>query len=92
MYKNKKLFALIPARGGSKGLPNKNLKEIGGRSLVEWALFTAKQCDFIDHIIVSFSRIISGESKSPSALPCPKLPLSPYPHAKTLDLVETHIV
>ena len=53
MYKNKNFFALIPARGGSKGLPNKNLKKIGGRSLVEWALFTAKQCDFIDHIIVS---------------------------------------
>ena len=53
MYKNKKILALIPARGGSKGLPNKNLKKIGGRSLVEWALCTAKQCDFIDHVIVS---------------------------------------
>lgn len=45
--------ALIPARGGSRGLPWKNLAEVGGRSLVERAIETAKEVPAIDRIVVS---------------------------------------
>ena len=53
MFKTYMILAIIPARGGSKGIPHKNLQKIGGRSLVEWALYTAKECSIIDRIIVS---------------------------------------
>ena len=53
MFKRKKILCIIPARGGSKGIPNKNLQNIAGRSLVGWALNTAQQCSFLDRIIVS---------------------------------------
>ena len=34
MYKNKKIVAVIPARGGSKGIPSKNMRMCGGLTLV----------------------------------------------------------
>jgi CMP-N-acetylneuraminic acid synthetase len=45
--------AFIPARGGSKGLPGKNLELISGRSLLDRAIDVAKQVEAIDEIVVS---------------------------------------
>jgi CMP-N-acetylneuraminic acid synthetase len=53
MFNKHKILAVIPARGGSKGIPNKNIQKIAGRSLVEWALFTAMASPIIDRIVVS---------------------------------------
>ncbi len=53
MFRGHRMLAIIPARGGSKSIPQKNLQEIGGRSLVEWALNTGRACSFVDRIIVS---------------------------------------
>ena len=53
MINNYNVLALIPARGGSKGVKNKNLIKIGGYSLVERALFTAMGVNSIDRIIVT---------------------------------------
>lgn len=47
------VLALIPARGGSKGIPGKNLKRICGRSLVEWSIFHAQQSSLVDRVMVS---------------------------------------
>jgi len=47
------VLALIPARGGSKGIPGKNLKKICGKSLVEWSIYHAQQSSLVDRIIVS---------------------------------------
>jgi CMP-N-acetylneuraminic acid synthetase len=48
-----RVVCVIPARAGSKGIPGKNLKPIGGRSLLRWAIDVAKQVPEIDRIIVS---------------------------------------
>ena len=53
MYKGKKILAVIPARGGSKGVPRKNIKILAGRPLIAWTIEEAKKSKFIDTCIVS---------------------------------------
>ncbi|MFC4403539.1 cytidylyltransferase domain-containing protein [Gracilibacillus xinjiangensis] len=53
MYHNKKFLALIPARGGSKGIPNKNITEVKGRPLIDYTIKEALASDYIDSVIVS---------------------------------------
>jgi len=48
-----KYIALICARGGSKGIPKKNIKPFGGIPLIGWSINLAKQVDKISRIIVS---------------------------------------
>ena len=53
MINNKKVLAIIPARGGSKGLPGKNIKELCGKPLIAWSIEVARACRNIDRIVVS---------------------------------------
>ena len=53
MINNKKVLALIPARGGSKGLPRKNLLPLSGLPLVGWPIQAAKKSRYIDRVVVS---------------------------------------
>jgi len=46
-------IALIPARGGSKGVPRKNLMKVAGKSLVEWAFFSASESNLFSNICIS---------------------------------------
>lgn len=46
-------FALILARAGSKGITNKNLMQIGGYSLIDWAYFAAREAKSVDMIMLS---------------------------------------
>ncbi len=52
-WNNLSVLAVIPARGGSKGIPNKNLQKVGGRSLIEHAATTAAALSWIDHTVLS---------------------------------------
>lgn len=45
--------ALIPARGGSKGVPRKNLRVLGGRPLIAWTIDCALACRGIDRVVVT---------------------------------------
>ena len=47
------ILALIPARGGSKGIPRKNIKELYGKPLIAWSIEVALNADFVDHVVVS---------------------------------------
>jgi len=47
------VLAVIPARGGSKGIPYKNLRKVGGRSLIEHAAATAAALSWIDRAVLS---------------------------------------
>ena len=47
------VLAIIPARGGSKGLPGKNIACVGGRPLLAWTVDAAKQSAHIDRVVLS---------------------------------------
>ena len=47
------ILALIPARGGSKGIKMKNIKKFRGKELIYWSIESAKQSKYINRIIVS---------------------------------------
>lgn len=53
MYNGKKILAIIPARGGSKGLPRKNIKPLLGKPLIGWSIEQAKKSKYIDEIFIS---------------------------------------
>ncbi len=61
MLDSKKVLALIPARGGSKAVPGKNIKLLGGKPLIAWTIEAAKGSRYIDRLILSSddSKIIS---------------------------------
>ena len=48
-----KILILIPARGGSKGIPNKNIKKFNGKPLIEWTIKSALESKLADKIVVS---------------------------------------
>ena len=48
-----KFLAIIPARGGSKGLLRKNLREASGRPLIAWTILAAQSSTLIDHTVLS---------------------------------------
>jgi len=53
VFKKKKILAIIPARSGSKGLKNKNIKLLKKKPLIYWTILRASQSKFIDRIIVT---------------------------------------
>jgi CMP-N-acetylneuraminic acid synthetase len=64
MYKDKTILAIIPARGGSKGLPRKNIKSLLGKPLIGWTIEQALNSKYIDSLIVSTEdEEIAGISK-----------------------------
>jgi len=48
-----KNVVIIPARGGSKGIPGKNIKEISGRPLINWSIEFAQKSECVERVIVS---------------------------------------
>jgi CMP-N-acetylneuraminic acid synthetase len=53
MINGKRVLAVVPARGGSKGLPGKNIRMICGKPLIDWTIQAALKSRFIDELIVS---------------------------------------
>ncbi|MCA9428117.1 MAG: pseudaminic acid cytidylyltransferase, partial [Candidatus Omnitrophica bacterium] len=48
-----KTIGIIPARGGSKGIPRKNLRDLNGKPLIAYTIGTALQAGCFDRIVVS---------------------------------------
>ncbi|OJI07367.1 hypothetical protein BK004_01390 [bacterium CG10_46_32] len=64
IYKKKNIIAIIPARGGSKTIPNKNLAPLGGKPLMSYSIAQAQQSRYVDMIVVSSdSEAILAEAK-----------------------------
>jgi CMP-N,N'-diacetyllegionaminic acid synthase len=53
MIVDKRVIAVIPARGGSKSVPQKNIRPLGGKSLITWSIEVAKATPGVDRVIVS---------------------------------------
>jgi CMP-N,N'-diacetyllegionaminic acid synthase len=53
MLNGKRVIAIVPARGGSKSIPGKNIKPLDGKPLLAWSIDIARQVAEIDRIIVS---------------------------------------
>jgi len=52
-----KIVALIPARAGSKGVPNKNIRLLGHHPLIEWSIAACKKSKLIERVIISTDSI-----------------------------------
>lgn len=52
-HKDNTILGLIPARGGSKGLPGKNIRPLSGKPLIAWTIEQALTSNNIDRVIVS---------------------------------------
>lgn len=64
-----KILGLIPARGGSKGIPRKNIKLLGDRPLIAYTIQTGLACKLLDTLIVSSEdEEIIGVSKNAGAV------------------------
>ena len=53
VFKNKKVLGLILARGASKRLPRKNLRQLNGKPLIDWSIAEAQESAYIDSVVVS---------------------------------------
>jgi N-acylneuraminate cytidylyltransferase len=53
VFDGKSILAIIPARGGSKGVPRKNIREVSGKPLIAWTIEEAKKAQYIDRLILS---------------------------------------
>jgi CMP-N,N'-diacetyllegionaminic acid synthase len=53
MINDKRVIAIIPARGGSKGLPGKNIKELCGKPLIAWSIEAGLASKYIDEVMVT---------------------------------------
>lgn len=53
MINGKTAVAIVTARGGSKGVPRKNVRPVAGKSLITWTIEAAKTARTIDRVVVS---------------------------------------
>lgn len=53
MINGKSIIAIIPARGGSRGLPGKNIKELCGKPLIAWSIESGLGSKYIDEVMVT---------------------------------------
>ena len=56
-----KILGVIPARGGSKGIPQKNIKNFNGKPLISWTIETALSCPLVNETIVSTDNLIIAD-------------------------------
>jgi CMP-N-acetylneuraminic acid synthetase len=53
MYKNRTFLAIVPARGGSKRLPRKNILDLNGKPLITYSIEAGLKSNYVDSVVVS---------------------------------------
>jgi len=91
-HRDEPVLALVPARGGSKGLPRKNLALLQGRPLVEFTLVAAKQSRTVDVTYLSSDdREILEVAERVGAIPLLRPAEYATDHASAVDVVRHFI-
>jgi N-acylneuraminate cytidylyltransferase len=86
-YKNK-IIAIIPARGGSKGIPRKNIRLLAGKPLIVYTIEAALKSKYLDRVIVSTEdREIAEISKKYGAETIKRPKTLARDGAKTIDAI-----
>lgn len=82
-------LGIIPARGGSKGIPGKNIRPVAGKPLIAWTIKAALESTALDAVIVSTDDAEIAAASSRSGLPCDRLRPANLSGdtAKTVDVV-----
>ncbi len=89
MYKHQKILGLIPARGGSKGLPGKNILPLAGKPVIAWTIQEALKSRYLDKVIVSTDdlRIAKVAKRYGAEVPFLRPKILATDKAKSIDVV-----
>lgn len=89
MFQGKKILAIIPARGGSKRLPDKNILPLNGKPLIGWSIEEAQKSQYIDTTIVSSDsiNILDVASKFGSNIPFKRPSELAQDESRSIDVV-----
>ena len=80
------LTAIIPARGGSKGVPRKNIRDLAGYPLIAYTIIACQKCSGIERIIVSTDDVEIAEIASRFGAEVPFLRPEEYAQDNSTDL------
>jgi len=88
-----KIIAIIPARGGSKGIPRKNLVNFSGKPLIQWSIEAALKSKYITDVIVSSDddEILNEAQKNKEVLAL-KRPIELAQDTSKTEPVLTHVL
>lgn len=89
MLRGQPVTAVIPVRGGSKGIPGKNLYRLGNDTLLERTIKIAKLCPYIDRVLVSTDHpeMYAIASRYNASAPTLRPAVLASDNAKTVDVV-----
>lgn len=89
MYKNKRILAIIPARGGSKGIPRKNIKNLQGKPLISYSIEAGIKSQYLDSVVVSTDddEIASISKEYGAKVPCLRPSELATDTSKTIDAI-----
>lgn len=89
MIAGQSVLGLIAARGGSKGVPGKNILPIGGKPLLQWTIDVARQSRYIDRLILSSddSAIMDAARMGGCEVPFRRTPELASDCASSIDVV-----
>lgn len=89
MIQGKSVLAIITARGGSKGVPRKNIQMVGGKPLIAYSIEAARSSSSVDRVILSTDdeEIAETASRFGCEVPFRRLPDLANDEARSVDVV-----
>lgn len=93
MIGSKRVLAIVPARGGSKGLPGKNVRDLHGKPLIAWSIDAGRASRYVDELVVSTDseEIAAVAAKFGAPPPFMRPPELATDTAGSVDVIE-HVV